>query len=155
IGGGMGFTQEFGSRVLTEVTFERRQKHFNNSEARPFASDQSGDENSLFVATRVQTTSDTLFTIGLGVAGNNAREEFRAYSQYTGATSFTYFFDPDLWNVSQPWAVTLSAVRLVTDYNAPEPAVDPNITREDREWRFGVLGVVPITDTLSVLTQAQ
>jgi hypothetical protein len=155
IGGGIGFTQEFGSRVLTEVTFERRQKHFNNSEARPFSSDQSGDENSLYVATRVQTTNETLLTLGAGVASNNAREEFRAYSQYTGAASFSYFFDPDFWNVSQPWAVTLSAVRLVTDYNGPEPAVDPTVTRHDYEWRFGLLGVVPITDSLSALAQAQ
>jgi hypothetical protein len=103
----------------------------------------------------VQTTNETLLTLGAGVASNNAREEFRAYSQYTGAASFSYFFDPDFWNVSQPWAVTLSAVRLVTDYNGPEPSVDPTITRHDYEWRFGLLGVVPITDSLSALAQAQ
>lgn len=155
IGGGIGLTQEFGPRVLGEVLFERRQKHFNNSEARPFASDQSGDENSLFLSTRILTTSDTLLSLGAGVAGNNAREVYRAYSQYFGAASFTYFFDPEFWPVSQPWAITASASRYLTDYNGPEPAVDPNITRVDHEWRFGLLGTVPVTDSLSLLAQAQ
>jgi hypothetical protein len=155
IGGGMGFTQEFGPRVLTEVLFERRQKHFNNSEVRPFASDQSGDENSLFVSGRIQTTSDTLLSLGAGVAGNHAREVFQAYSQYVGSAAFTYFFDPDFWQTSQPWTVTASAARLVTDYDGPDPLVDPTTTRHDREWRFGLLGTVPLTDSLSVLAQAQ
>lgn len=155
IGGGIGLTQEFGPRVLGEVLFERRQKHFNNSEARPFASDQSGDENSLFLSTRILTTSDTLLSLGAGVAGNNAREVYRAYSQYFGAASFTYFFDPEFWPVSQPWAITASASRYLTDYNGPEPAVDPNITRVDHEWRFGLLGTVPVTDSLSLIAQAQ
>jgi hypothetical protein len=141
--------------VLTEVLFERRQKHFNNSEVRPFASDQSGDENSLFVSGRIQTTSDTLLSLGAGVAGNHAREVFQAYSQYVGSAAFTYFFDPDFWQTSQPWTVTASAARLVTDYDGPDPLVDPTTTRHDREWRFGLLGTVPLTDSLSVLAQAQ
>jgi hypothetical protein len=154
-GGGIGLTQEFGSRVLGEVLFERREKHFNNSEQRPFASDQSGDENSLFISMRIQTSPDTLLSLGVGAADNEAREVYRSYSQYLGAASFTYFFDPGLWSTSQPWAVTGSVSRLITQYDGPEPAVDPDVTREDREWRFGLLGSVPLTDTLAVIAQTQ
>lgn len=154
-GGGIGVTQEFGARVLGEILFERREKHFNNSEARPFATDQNGDENSLFVSSRIQTSAETILNLGVGVAGNNAREEFRAYSQYLGAASFTYLFDPAFWPTTQPWAVTLSASRILTNYNAPEPAVDPDVTREDREWRFGLFGIAPVTDALAVTAQAQ
>lgn len=155
LGGGIGVTQEFGPRVLGEILFERREKHFNNSEARPFATDQNGDENSLFVSSRIQTSAETILNLGVGVAGNNAREEFRAYSQYLGAASFTYLFDPGFWPTTQPWAVTLSASRIFTNYDAPEPAVDPDVTREDREWRFGLFGIVPVTDALAVTAQAQ
>jgi hypothetical protein len=155
LGGGVGLTQEFGTRVLGEVLFERRDKHFNNSEARPFATDQSGDENSIFVSVRIQSSADTLFTVGVGLSDDNAREVFQANTQYIGSVSFTYFFDPDLWRISQPWAVSLSLARLLTDYDGADPSVDPTVSREDREWRFGILGTVPVTDTLSLLAQAQ
>jgi hypothetical protein len=154
-GGGVGFTQEFGSRVLGEVLLERRDKHFNNSEARPFASDQSGEEYSIFVSARVQTSSDTLLTLGVGFSDDQAREVFQANTQVLGSASFTYFFDPDLWRTAQPWAVSLSLARLLTNYEGPDPFVDPTTTREDREWRFGILGTAPVTDSLSVLAQAQ
>jgi len=154
-GGGIGLTQEFGTRILGEVLFERREKRFNNSEARPFATDQNGDENSLFVSGRFRTSADTLISAGFGLSGDNAREDFRANTQYLASASFTYFFDPDFWSTAQPWTVNLSVARLVTEYDGPDPSVDPTVTREDREWRFGILGTVPLTDSLSVLAQAQ
>jgi hypothetical protein len=154
-GTGIGFTQEIGSRVLGEVLFERREKHFKNSGQRPFATEQTGDENSVFVSTRIQTSGDTLLSLGVGVSDNDAREIYRSYSQYLGAASFTYFFDPEFWPVTQPWAITASISRLVTNYDGPEPVVDPDITRRDREWRFGLLGSVPLTDSLAVIAQAQ
>ena len=155
LGGGISLSQEFGSRVLGEILFERRDKHFNNSEARPFATDQSGDENSIFVQARIQSSADTLFTVGVGLSDDNAREAFQANTQYLGSVSFTYFFDPDLWRTSVPWAVSLSVARILTDYDAADPSVDPDVAREDREWRFGILTTVPVTDTLSLLAQAQ
>ncbi|HEX2115395.1 MAG TPA: tetratricopeptide repeat protein [Alphaproteobacteria bacterium] len=154
-GGGISLTQEFGPRVLGEVLLERRDKYFNNSEARPFAKDQTGDENSVFVSARIQTSADTLIAAGVGLSGDNAREEFRANTQYLASASFTYFFDPDFWTTTQPWTVSLSVARLATNYNGPDPSVDPEVDRKDREWRFGVLGTAPITDSLSVLAQAQ
>ena len=69
--------------------------------------------------------------------------------------SFTYFFDPDLWRTSVPWSLSLSVARILTDYDAADPSVDPDVSREDREWRFGILTTVPVTDTLSFLAQAQ
>jgi hypothetical protein len=154
-GGGIGLTQEFGDRVLGEALLELRDKHFNNSEIRPFASDQTGLETSGFFSVRVRTSADTLTSVGVGLSGDDAREPFRANNQFLGAASFTYFFDPGFWSVSLPWSVGLSVVRVATNYDGPDPSVDPNVTREDREWRFGALGTVPMTDALSLIAQAQ
>jgi hypothetical protein len=154
-GAGAGITQEFGGRVLGEVLLEARDKHFRNSAERPFATDQDGLENSAFVSARIRTSPDTLTSFGLGISGLNAQEDFRSNVQYVAAGSLIYYFDPDFWTVGQPWSVNLGVARIWTNYEAPDPGVDPDVTREDAEWRFSVIGTVPITDTVSVITQAQ
>lgn len=154
-GGGAGLTQEFGDRVLGEALLELRDKHFNNSEARPFATDQSGLEISGFFSARVRTSENTLTSAGFGLSADNAQEVFRANNQFIGSASFTYLFDPGFWSVSQPWSINLSAARLATNYDGSDPDVDPDVTREDREWRFGALTTVPVTGTLALLAQAQ
>jgi Tetratricopeptide repeat len=154
-GAGAGVTQEFGGRVLGEVLFEGRDKHFRNSEERPFATDQDGLETSVFVSARVRISSDTLASAGFGVSSLDAREAFRANTQLIAAASVTYYFDPEFWNVRQPWSVNFAVARIATDYDAPDPGVDPDVTREDDEWRFSLLGTVPVTDSLSVIAQVQ
>jgi hypothetical protein len=154
-GMGAGVTQQFGDYVLGEVLLEARDKHFRNSADRPFATDQDGLENSAFVSTRIRTSADTLTSVGVGVSGLNAREAFQSNLQLIAAASVTYFFDPEFWVVTQPWSVNFAVARLNTTYDEPDPSVDPNTTREDNEWRFSLLGTVPITDSFSVITQAQ
>jgi tetratricopeptide (TPR) repeat protein len=154
-GAGIGLTQEFGERVLGEALFERREKRFNNTDVRPFATDQDGDENSLFLSARIRTSADTVASLGAGVSGDNAREPFRANVEWLGAATFSYFFDPELWAATQPWSVNFAVARLYTHYDAPDPAVDPNVTREDNEWRFTLFNTVPLTDSLSFVGQVQ
>jgi hypothetical protein len=154
-GAGAGITQDVGARVLGEVLLESRDKHFRNSADRPFATDQDGLENSAFISARVRTSADTLTSFGVGLSGVNAREEFRSNIQLIAAASVTYFFDPEFWNVRQPWSVNFAIARINTDYEAPDPGVDPDIAREDDEWRFSLLGTVPVTESLSVIAQAQ
>lgn len=152
---GGGITQEFGGRVLGEVLLEARDKHFRNSAERPFATDQDGLENSAFVAARVRTSADTLTNIGVGVSGLNAREDFRSNVQLIAAASLTYFFDPEFWPVRQPWSVNFAVARINTQYEEPDPSVDPTVTREDDEWRFSAIGTVPVTGSLEFIAQAQ
>lgn len=154
-GGGIGLTQEFGRRVMAEALFERREKRFHNSSQRPFASDQNGDENSLFLSARILTSAETVLSLGAGVSGDNAREDYRANTEWLGAATFSYFFDPELWAARQPWSINFAVARLYTHYDAPDPAVDPNVTREDNEWRFTLYNTVPLTDSLSLVGQLQ
>ncbi len=154
-GAGAGITQEFGGRVLGEVLLESRDKNFRNSAERPFATDQDGLENSAFVSARVRTSADTLTSVGVGLSGVNAREAFQSNTQYIAAASVTYFFDPEFWAVRQPWSVIFAVARISTNYEEPDPSVDPTVTRQDDEWRFSALGTVPVTDSLSVIAQAQ
>jgi hypothetical protein len=154
-GGGIALTQDFGPRVQGEIGYERREKRFNNTSARPTASDQDSGENVGLIGVRIRTSEDTIVSVGAAVNDDNAREPFRASRQYGATAGITYFYDPRLWTSSQPWTANFAVSRVVTDYDAPDPGVDPDVTRHDREWRFGVINSIPVVETLSVFTQVQ
>lgn len=154
-GAGIGLSQAVGERAQLDATLERREKRFRNNAERPFASDRDAGETSGLVVARLRTSAETVMSLGGGVADDNARESFWDSTQWTGFGSATYLFDPEFWPVSQPWSLTATIIRMLTDYDAPDPGVDPNTTRADREWRYLLVGNVPITDDLSFFTQAQ
>lgn len=155
VGFGIGLTQDFGTRVQGEIGYERREKKFNNTSARPTASDQDSGENIGLIGVRIRTSEETLLSLGAGISDDNAREPFRASRQYSASAGLTYFYDPRLWTTSQPWTANFAVTRLVTDYDAPDPGVDPDVKRHDREWRFGIINNIPVVDTLSMFTQVQ
>jgi hypothetical protein len=64
-------------------------------------------------------------------------------------------FDPEFWPVSQPWSLTATMARVVSDYDAPDPGVDPVTARSDREWRYLLVGNVPLNGDVSLFAQAQ
>lgn len=154
-GAGLGFTQQFGDRVALDVAYERREKRFRNSAARPFATDQDSGENALLASVRYALYSDVILTVGGTLADENADRKFRSNKRATGGASVTYYYNPDWFWSTQPWSVSLGAQRLYTKYEAPDPGVDPNVERVDKEWRFALVNVVQITDEFSVFTQAQ
>lgn len=154
-GAGLGFTQQFGDRVALDMAYERREKRFRNSAARPFATDQDSGENALLASVRYAVYSDVILTVGGTVADENADQDYRSNKRATGGVSVSYYYNPDwLWS-TLPWSVSLGAQRLYTKYDEPDPGVDPNVERVDREWRFALVNVAQITDEFSFFTQVQ
>jgi hypothetical protein len=154
-GTGIGITQAVGEVAQIDVTVERREKRFRNNSERPFASDRDSGETSGLIVGRIRTSEETFISLGGGISDDNARREFWDSTQLSGFGSLTYLFNPGLWVVSQPWTLTATMMRVVTDYDAPDPGVDPDISRSDREWRYLLVGTVPITGDVSLFTQAQ
>jgi tetratricopeptide (TPR) repeat protein len=154
-GAGLGFTQQFGDRLALDVAYERREKRFRNSAARPFATDQDSGENALLASVRYAVSSDVILTVGGTLADENADQDYRSNKRATGGVSVSYYYNPDWFWSTQPWSVTLGAQRLYTKYDEPDAGVDPNVERVDREWRFALVNVAQITDEFSVFTQVQ
>jgi hypothetical protein len=49
-----------------------------------------------------------------------------------------------------PWNTTLQATRAWINYREPDPIVDPNVTRRDRDWRLSLSTNVPINEQFGV-----
>jgi hypothetical protein len=154
-GAGLGFTQQFGDRVSLDVAYEHREKRFRNSAARPFATDQDSGEDALLASLRYAMYTDVILTVGGTVANENADQDYRSNKRATGGVGVTYYYDPGWFWSTLPWSVSLGVQRLYTKYDAPDPGVDPNTERVDKEWRFGLVNVTQITDDFSFFAQAQ
>ena len=51
---------------------------------------------------------------------------------------------------NRPWIVTPQAGFTWTDYDDPNAIVDPNVAREDREWRVGANLDVPVYQNIGL-----
>jgi hypothetical protein len=54
-----------------------------------------------------------------------------------------------------PWALVLNAARVWSTYGGPDPTIDPNATRNDREWRISATSAVTVTPEVSMFLQVQ
>jgi hypothetical protein len=73
---------------------------------------------------------------------------FYAYEQVQGDVGFPIEFAGPWGN--RPWIVTPQAGFTWTDYDDPNPIVDPNVAREDREWRVGANLDVPVYQNIGL-----
>jgi tetratricopeptide (TPR) repeat protein len=93
----------------------------------------------------------------------------RAQGLYRRATAAMSFFDFDQWEAdaavtyafaspfgaSLNWSVTPFGRVIRTAFDAPNPAIDPLMTRRDTEWTAGMIFDTPISKTFGVSTTVQ
>jgi hypothetical protein len=53
------------------------------------------------------------------------------------------------------WQTTLTAGRFHDYYGGPDPTIDPDATRHDRRWRFGVSESFALGSDVALIAQAQ
>ena len=59
------------------------------------------------------------------------------------------FANPIVDNAAKQ-SLSVYLIRRLTEYGAPDPSIHPTIVRDDREWRFGVATVVPLSNQIGV-----
>jgi len=153
-GGGIGLRYEIGRTVL-DATYQLRERSVRNSAARPTASDLSGPDHSLVLTGRYTLGSSTLLNWELIGGYNDAEKDFNANLRYGGMLGLTQQF-------AAPWGLTAGRWSLVGtvgytgyEYEAPDPSVDPNVTRRDKEWRASLAQVVPVAQSWSLTLQVE
>jgi hypothetical protein len=156
IGGGLEFDKALdGDRVLLSAGYTNRYEIYENSDARPTNSQYTGDMNTISLAGSYQATN----TLQLGLNGyfsnQGAEADFNANNQYSIAAYASQRYAAP-WALTQyPWQASVSVRGTWTDYDAPDPAVDPNSTRSDDELLVTLGNTVGITRDLSALLQLQ
>ena len=125
-------------------TYEHREKRFHNTAERTTATDQNSGENNLQGTVRFAVFPNLIAGFTGGILIDDARKDFRSRVEPSGTLSLSYYFDPGLWSVMEPWSVNATVTRRHARYNAPDPSVDPNVRRIDDIWQGGMLTTVPL-----------
>ncbi len=153
---GLGFdlVKVFGRRLQGDLNLEHRNKWFRNSGRRPTATFQDGSENRLKLGSRFALTPDIAFDISSSIAMTSSDFSYNAYRELDVTLGYheNFMMPKPLWPVrSAPWIMSLTGGRGLKRYHGPNPAVDPNVSRYDHEWRASFLSAAPLTKDWSLL----
>ena len=136
-GGQLGFRTLAGAYFETGVEYRNRQ--FSNSTNYPNASLQRGDQ----VIGSFSTNGPIPFVSGLRWQGRvaatraSANDKAYSYDQVSADLSFPFEFDGFFGQAGRKWTLAPFAGLTFTRYDRPNPVIDPNLNRRDRETRFG------------------
>ena len=152
-GAGLEAATPIGNQVNSLMTvFGRRRDFLNNANA-PTNNQSSGNEGVGVLDFKVELTS----YMTLGVYTNFTR--FVADSQPQGYTEYGFggsmevrFTDP-LGINGRTWAAVASGGMAQATYDAPDPTVNPSVTRSQVDGFLGLILTIPLNETLSLVGQ--
>jgi hypothetical protein len=148
-----------GFEVLTQVipgtvvqlNLEGRDKRYQDSVDYPLLKDQNGSE----ILARMQVTQQITDELAALVSGTilklNARNGSQGYRYYDYTLGLSYNYDAPFNLTEQSWNVTGAVTRGYYIYDQPDVFVNPDSTRYDRDWRFSVVGAVPVADDVTII----
>jgi Tetratricopeptide repeat len=155
-GGGVSLALPVAS-ILLSPGVEYRARSFTNSQNYPNARDQRGNQ----LIGYVNASGPISFVNGLrwqakaGTTLNSAREKYYSYNQATFDVSLPYEFEGPAFGRTRKWTISPYGGFTTARYKEPNPLVDPNIKRYDREWRVGTMIDAPIFENGGFSAQVQ
>ena len=157
--GGAGLSLRYAAAVgaTLEPGFEIRSRNFSNSVAYPTATDQQGRQYTAYLAVNAPLN----FMNGLKWQSRfsyaHVDAQNRAYSsnQFGLEVALPYEFDGPLGQAGHKWTMSPFASYFDTSYVQPNPLVDPNIKRHDREFHVGANLDMVLFDNFGFGLQAQ
>ena len=159
-GGGVQVDTMLSSQVRLQTTASGARRTFVNSDDRPNAAQQSGEQARLRARLSYAPSRTVLLTAFGGAERTFAAEDFNSYWQANVGSRAFWNFVPPLESdegrpLTEPWTVSASVERLVRGYDDPNPIVDPTRKRRDREWRVGGQLAIPVLDGVNVFAAPQ
>ncbi len=149
-GGGADLSIPFGSRWAVELTYQYRDINYRNTASQPTASQLTGHEN--IARGRVVYQVDARSAVLAELSGRFARTQASQFDFDEVGVTATYTMDYNAWG-ARPWNVTGSVGYFHRNYDAPDPVVNPSVSRRENEWRLGVANVIPVADNWFLVQQ--
>jgi len=113
-------------------------------------SQRSGSETRLDLRLQSEVTRGQTIALRLYVRDTKAESKFLGFFQYQLSLRYTWWLDNKLFNTSRKVSLSPYVIWRVRDFDETDINVNSLIAREDKEWRVGLYGLVPFTDTWSV-----
>lgn len=153
-GGGIGGIVPFWDQFQLEPTVEVRDRWFQGNEARGDVSAKSGVQTLGRAALGYLATEDDILRAIAQYAANSASSDWESYRETDLGVSWIHTFAAPGDVTPAPWSTSVSLDRLWRNYSGADPAIDPGVTRYDREWIFGASLTIGLSDQLSFVLQA-
>ena len=154
-GGGIDVLKPVEDDALVSAGYVFRYKHFINTDKRPNNDDMSAYEHTGRLSVRV-------FPIdGVTVEGHGAYSDENAHAAYELNTEWlaggyvSVLYDAPFGLTDLQWQTRVFGEYIETDFEAPDPTVDPAVARFDEEWRAGVTSTVPLSEDLLATVEVQ
>jgi hypothetical protein len=163
--GGRSYVGSAGAGVTMDVPvfnrlafvpgFEWRSATVNTGDIIPVTGFGSGNwySPSLGVAANLTSTvkleGSALYREGRSAAA------FQSFRQWEAQAALTFEFAPPFAYISRNWSIAPFARYIRTDFNAPNPAIDPFVTEIDRQWVYGAMFNTPLWRNVAVSTTVQ
>jgi hypothetical protein len=153
-GAGVSLAVQVTQQWLVEPVFEWRRVDFTN--AFPTLADFStgnwytyGLASTLVISDLMRFDARGFYREGEGSTS------FQDFKQWLAEAALTVQFAPPFASIPRYWAVSPFVKYIQTDFDAPNPFIDPLVTRSDSQWIAGLVFDTPITRTFGVKTVAQ
>jgi hypothetical protein len=123
--------------MVVESTFEYRDRKFFDSVNYPTAAEQSGDLFTYTLSGSGLIFGPVRWIARVGYDWSRGDFAFWSYDRPFVDVGMPVAFVVPWFGKNQTWVLTPYAGAYFANYDAPDPSVDPNVTRRDREWHVG------------------
>jgi hypothetical protein len=152
-GAGLDTSKALTPDLVARVVYEHRERNFEDSPDRATSRLLTGHTDGGTVGLQYALADNQRLTGTLAMVREAGRTPFTSDLQYGGLVTWEVAYAGPVGSL--PWLTALSVGRLWYQYDAPDPFVDPDVTRFDRRWRLTATQNVPITERIGIFFELQ
>jgi tetratricopeptide (TPR) repeat protein len=154
-GTGLDVTQTLGERLELQFDYEHRFNNYHDSESHPDSRRLTGGSDLVALSGSFILTPDLRLNLTLNRLDQATRTPGTSYVEYAVSAGTQIFFADPTNLTDQQWQFAVTVMRAYDYYDAPDPTIDPDVTRRDRKWRFFASQRFAVSPDISLLVQAQ
>jgi hypothetical protein len=114
-----------------------------------------GSRQVLRLNATMETGSNRFLLTELGYVDHDGNVSYSGFRGPELRMSYVFSYASPFSANALPWAATIMASALRRDYRSPDPAVSLLTTRQDTEWRLGLINVAPVSRDVAVQFQLE
>ena len=128
-------------------------QNFDNTPDNPTASDRSGIQSLVTTGLAFLLRPTTTLSGRLTYTRRASDEDFEAFNRYAlGLAATQRYAGPFQIVEDEPWSATLALDLEYTDYDEPDPQIDPDDSRNDFRVDVALTNSIPVTGSLYFVT---
>ncbi len=146
-GYGLGLDADYRIRTDLSVygSIKSRYLDYNQTSKRPSLNQRDGLHTTARLGLRKVLTQNIVAQVNLNGTRRNARQDFNAADVW-GALGRIYLSHASVFGSDQSrWRSHFDLSYSSTDYDSPDPTIDPTRTRNERQWKVSLGTVIPIS----------